>query len=101
VELKRLSKQFLSAKKSAQKSFLISILKNEGKCCIEFYKYAKRRKGNREDIAMDKDCNEQLITDSIEKALKMSIILQYSALNAESCKYSVLTHANPLPLVLK
>jgi hypothetical protein len=33
----------------------MSILKNEGKCWTEFYKYVKRRKGNRENIPAIKD----------------------------------------------
>jgi hypothetical protein len=49
-DLKRLSKMLLLAKKNAQKTFLRSILKNESKCCTEFYKYVKRRKGNRKNI---------------------------------------------------
>jgi hypothetical protein len=36
VELQRLSKQFLAAKKNAQETFLRSVLQNEGKCWTEF-----------------------------------------------------------------
>ena len=46
----KLSKQLLAAKKSAQEAFLKSILSKEGKCWSKFYKYVKRRKGNREKI---------------------------------------------------
>jgi hypothetical protein len=46
-ELKQLSNQRLAAKKSAQQAFLKSILRREGKCWSEFYKYVKWRKGNR------------------------------------------------------
>jgi hypothetical protein len=67
-ELKQLSKQLLAAKKSAHEAFLKSVLNKEGKCCSEFYKYVKRRKGNRENIPTIKDCNGRIITDSIEKA---------------------------------
>jgi hypothetical protein len=35
---------------------------------LDFYKYVKRRKGNRENIPTIKDCNGRIITDSIEKA---------------------------------
>ena len=49
-EIKQLSKQLLAAKKSAQEAFLKSILSKEGKCWSKFYKYVKRRKGNREKI---------------------------------------------------
>jgi hypothetical protein len=54
--------------KNAQEIFLRSVLKNEGKCRIEIYKYVKRRKGNREIIPAIKDGNGRLITDSTEKA---------------------------------
>jgi hypothetical protein len=67
-ELKQLSKKLLAAKKSAQESFLKSILSKEGKCWSDFYKYVKRRKGNREKIPAIKDCNGRIVTDSIEKA---------------------------------
>jgi hypothetical protein len=40
----------------------------QGKCWTEFYKYVKRRKGNRENIPAIKDGNGRLITDSIEDA---------------------------------
>jgi hypothetical protein len=60
--------QLLAAKKSAQEAFLKSILSNEGKYWSEFYKYVKRRKGNKENIPAIKDCNGRIITDSIEKA---------------------------------
>jgi hypothetical protein len=45
-----------------------SILNNEGKCWPEFYKYIKRRKGFRENIAAIKHCNGRPIIDPIEKA---------------------------------
>jgi len=45
-----------------------SILSKEGKCWSDFYKYVKRRKGNRENIPAIKDCNGRIITDAIEKA---------------------------------
>jgi len=38
------------------------------KCWADFYKYLKRRKGNRENIPVIKDCNGRIITDAIEKA---------------------------------
>jgi hypothetical protein len=67
-ELKRLSRQLLAAKKSAQEAFLKSILSKEGKCWPEFYKYVKRRKGNRGNIPAIKDSHGRIITDPIEKA---------------------------------
>ena len=67
-ELKQLSKQLLAAKKSAREAFLKSVLSKEGKCWAEFYRYVKKRKGNRENIPVVKDCNGRIVTDSIEKA---------------------------------
>ena len=67
-ELKRLSKELLVAKKKAQESFLCSVLQNKGSCWTEFYKYVKRRKGNRENFPAIKDHNGTLITDPLEKA---------------------------------
>jgi hypothetical protein len=66
-ELKQLSKQLLAAKKSAQETFLKSILSKEVKCWSEFYKYIKRRRENRENISAIKDCNLRIVTDAIEK----------------------------------
>jgi hypothetical protein len=54
--MKRLSKELLVAKKD-QETFLRSVLQNEGRCWAEFFKYAKRRKGNRENIQAIKDHN--------------------------------------------
>jgi hypothetical protein len=67
-KLKQLSKQLLSAKKSAQEPFLKSILSTEVNCWSDFYKYVKRRKGNRENIPAIKDNNGLIITDPTEKA---------------------------------
>jgi hypothetical protein len=57
----------LLAKENAQWSVLRPILKNKGKSWTELYKYVQRRKCSREEIAMIKDGNGRLITDSIEK----------------------------------
>ena len=62
-ELKQLSKQLLAAKKSAQEAFLKTILSKERKCWSEFYKYVRRRKGNRKNIPTIKDCNGRIIAD--------------------------------------
>jgi hypothetical protein len=67
-KLKQLSKQLLAAKKSAQEAFLKSILRKEGKCWPDFYKYVKRHKVNKENIPAIKDCNRRIITDAKEKA---------------------------------
>ena len=76
-ELKRLSKEWRAVKKkTAQQTFLRSVLRNEGNCCSEFYKYAKRQKGNREIIPVIKDHNRTIIIDSTEKA---NILNSYSA----------------------
>jgi len=66
-EQKRLFKQLLAAKKTAQETFFRSILSKEGKCWPEFYKYVKRRKGYTENIPGIKDCNGRLIKDPIQK----------------------------------
>jgi hypothetical protein len=58
----------LSAKRNAQETFLRSLLQNEGKPWAEFYRYVKRRKGNRENIPTIRDCNGEHITDPVEKA---------------------------------
>ena len=63
----QLSKQLFAAKKLAQKAFLKSILSKERKCWSDFYKYVKRRKGNKENIPTIKDCNGWINTDAIEK----------------------------------
>lgn len=67
-ELKRLSKELLVAKKKAQETFLRSVLQNEGSCWTEFYRYVKRRKGNRENIPAIRDHKGTLVTDPLEKA---------------------------------
>jgi len=67
-KLRQLSKQLLAAKKSVQEAFLKSILSKEGKCSSDFYKYVKRRKGNKENIPAIKNSNGRIITDTIEKA---------------------------------
>jgi hypothetical protein len=66
-ELKRLSMELLVAKKKAQETFLRVVLQNEERCWTEFYKYVKRRKGNREIIPAIKDHNGKLITDQLQK----------------------------------
>jgi hypothetical protein len=47
---------------------LPSVLSDKDNCWSEFYKYVKRRKGNRENITAIKDSNGTIITDSTEKA---------------------------------
>jgi hypothetical protein len=67
-ELRRLCKGLLVAKRKAQETFLCSVLQNEGKCWAVFFKYVKRRKGNRENIPANNGYNDNLITDPIENA---------------------------------
>jgi len=67
-KLKHLPKQLLEAKKEAQEALLKSILNKEGKCWSDFYKYVKRRKGNRDNIPIIKDGNGRIVTDPTEKA---------------------------------
>jgi len=47
---------------------LRSVLRSEGNCWSEYYKYVKRRKGNGEIIPAIKDHNGTIITDTTEKA---------------------------------
>jgi hypothetical protein len=54
-KLKHLSKQLLADKREAQEAFLKSTLNKEGKCWSDFYKYFKRREGNRDNIPATKD----------------------------------------------
>ena len=68
AELRRLSKKLLVAKREAQKTFLSSILHDEGKSCSEVYKFVNSRKGNRGDIPSIKDRNGGHATDPVEKA---------------------------------
>jgi hypothetical protein len=56
-----LSKELFVAKKKAQEMFLRSVLQNEGSRWTEFYKFVKRRKGNRENIPAIKDQNGKLV----------------------------------------
>jgi len=68
AELKRLSKELLVAKKKVQDIVLCSVLQNECSCWTQFYKYVKRRKGNRESIPEIKNQNGKFVTDPKEKA---------------------------------
>jgi len=81
-EMKQLSKQLRAANKSAQETILKLVLNKESKCWSEFYKYIKRRKGNRENIPAIKDCNGRNITDSIEKANSLNFYY-YLVLSSE------------------
>jgi len=47
---------------------LQSVLQNKDNCWSEFYKYVKRRKGNREFIPVIKDHNRMIIKDTTKKA---------------------------------
>ena len=67
-ELERVSKQLLAGTKTAQETFIRSVLSKKGKCWSEFYMYVKRCKGHMENIPTIKDCNGQPIKDPIEKA---------------------------------
>ena len=67
-ELRRLSLKLLTAKRNAQETFLRSLLQNEGNSWAGFYRYVKRRKGNREITPLIRDGKGGHITDSVEKA---------------------------------
>ena len=60
--------ELLVAKKKAQGTFVHSVLQNEGRCWTEFYRYVKRRKGNRENIPAIKDHKGTLFADPLENA---------------------------------
>ena len=51
----------------AQEAYLSKILQNEGSCWGDFYRYARRRRGNKESIPGLKDTNGGIITDPLEK----------------------------------
>jgi hypothetical protein len=76
VKPKSLSKELLAAKRTAQKTFLWSGLRNEGSCWSEFYKYVKSRKENKEIVPAIKDRNEEISTQSTGKA-NTSILISY------------------------
>ncbi|PNF41870.1 hypothetical protein B7P43_G15761 [Cryptotermes secundus] len=82
---KEVKKLKIKVRKTAQETFLRSVLKNDGKSWTEFYKYVKRRKGNRENIPAIKDGNGRLITDAIEKANSLNCC--YSSVF--SCEHSI------------
>jgi hypothetical protein len=67
-----LSKKLLTAKRSAQETFLSSVLQNESKSWSEFYRYVNRRKGNKENIPAIKDGNGGHITDPVGKANELN-----------------------------
>ena len=88
-ELKQLSqKLLLSVKRKAQETYLHSLLQNEGNSWAEFYRYVKRREGNKETIPMIRDCNGEPITDPVEKA---NILNNYYA--------SVFSHERDIPVI--
>ena len=68
AELKKLSKELHVAKKKADETLLRWVLQNESRCWTEFYKYIKRRIGNRENIPAIEEHNGMLITGPLEKA---------------------------------
>src|SRR5215468_8584811 len=77
-KLKQLFKQLLAEKKRAQETYLKSILSKQGKCWSDFYKYVKRRKGNRENIPAIKDGSGRIITDPTEKANSLNFYLLHN-----------------------
>ena len=46
----------------------MAVLRNRGKSWSEFYKYVKRREGNKEIIPEIKDHNRPIISDTTDKA---------------------------------
>jgi len=68
---------------------------------MEFCKYVRRRKGNRENILVIKDQNGKLITDTNKKA--SSLNSYYASLFSCECnitKFNQQNQVNPSPLVL-
>jgi hypothetical protein len=68
AELKRLANKLLTTKSSAQETFLGSVLRNERNSWSEFYRYVRRREGNKESIPAVKDINGGNISDPARKA---------------------------------
>ena len=64
----RLSQKLLAANRHAQGTYLRSALQNNRNSRAEFYRYVKRRKGNRVNIPMIKGSNGEPITDPVEMA---------------------------------
>ena len=71
-QLNLITKELLAAKRKAQEAYLSKILQNEGSCWGDFYRYARRRKGNKESIPGLKDTNGGIITDPLEKANRLN-----------------------------
>ena len=71
-QLNLITKELLAAKRKAQEAYLSKILQNEGKCWGDFYRYARRRKGNKESVPGLKDSNGGIITDPLEKANRLN-----------------------------
>jgi hypothetical protein len=83
AELKGLSKELLTVKKSAQETFFCIILRNERKSWSECYKYVNRRKRSKGNIPTIKDCNGVLITDTVGKANNLNIYYLVSVFSCE------------------
>ena len=98
--MKQLSKQLLAAKKSAKEAFLKLVLNKDSKCWSEFYKYIKRRKGNKENIPAIKDCNGRNITDSIEKANSLNFYY-YSVFGSDFLKIQGKISSEPFTIDTK
>jgi len=101
-KLQYLSKQLLAAKKLPQEAFLKTILRKEGNCWSDFYKYVKRREGSRENIPTIKDGNGLKITDATEKQMRLTLtIRQFSAARTIFLMYRVEIQASHSPLIVK
>src|SRR5215469_9085298 len=92
----------VAAKKSAQEAFFKTILRKEGNCWSDFYKYVKRSKGSRENILSIKDSNDRIITDATAK--NNAFNPYYSAvfnIRTIFLIYSVELQASHSPLIIK
>jgi len=86
-QLNQISKELLGAKQKAQETYLLKILQNEGKCWGDFYRYARRRKGNKETNPGLKDTNGGIITDPLEKANILNSY--YASVFSRKCNYQL------------
>jgi hypothetical protein len=100
AELKRLSKELLLAKKKDQETFLRLVLQNVGKCWTEFYKYVKRRRGNRENIPANKDLNRKLVTEPKEEAYTLNSYYA-SVFSSESTNTEIQSTDSGKPFTVK
>jgi len=79
---------------------LSSVLQNEGKSWLEFYRFVNRRKGNRENIPVIKDCNGGLITDPVDNANNLNNYY-VSVFNCEWDIPDIISTHSHIPITIK